>query len=163
QDLPAGALTVVGEAALGFAIGTGDKLFLYSPGKTAALDGVLLQAEHQGRLPQGTGRWRLPRRPTPGAPNEFQFHDEVVINEVMYHHRTVLNAGNLVDSPESWVELYNRSASTVDLTGWKLDGGIHYLFEDHTMLGPDQYLVVAADKATLAAQYPAIRIVGDFT
>ena len=58
---------------------------------------------------------------TPGASNSFAFHTEIVINEIMYHHG-LLPAPNTNSPPqgsaEQWLELYNRSTNTVDLTGW---------------------------------------------
>ncbi|RIK78824.1 MAG: hypothetical protein DCC68_14305 [Planctomycetota bacterium] len=67
------------------------------------------------------------------------------------------------DVPEEWIELYNRSAADVDLTGWKLRGGIDYNFAPGTTIAAGQYLVVANDSAALATKYPGITIVGDFS
>lgn len=63
---------------------------------------------------------------------------------------------------EQWVELYNRSASPVDLGGWQLDGGIRYTFPSNTLLAADAYLVVANNAAALRAKYPDIAVFGDF-
>jgi hypothetical protein len=41
----------------------------------------------RGRLPEGTGRWLFADVATPGAENHFALHDEIVINEIMYHYR----------------------------------------------------------------------------
>ncbi|MEX2188868.1 MAG: lamin tail domain-containing protein [Pirellulales bacterium] len=65
--------------------------------------------------------------------------------------------------PEEWIELYNRSSSDVVLTGWKLRGGIDYNFAPGTTIPAGQYLVVAKDRVSLAAKYPGIVIVGDFS
>src|SRR5205814_1033459 len=40
------------------------------------------------------------------------------------------------DSPESWLELYNRGSATVDLAGWQLTGGISYSFATNQTIGP---------------------------
>jgi hypothetical protein len=66
------------------------------------------------------------------------------------------------ESPEAWLELYNRGAAPVDLTGWKLAGGIDFAFEPGTVVGSGGYLVIAADGDFLAAKYPALRIAGSF-
>jgi hypothetical protein len=50
----------------------------------------------------------------------------------------------------------------VNLTGWKLDGGITYSFAAGKTLAAGAYLLVAKDSATLRLTYPAIDIVGDF-
>ena len=55
---------------------------------------------------------------------------------------------------EEWIELYNRSAASVDLTGWTIGGDVQYEFPPGTTLMPDSYLVVANDLAQLRAKYP---------
>jgi hypothetical protein len=66
------------------------------------------------------------------------------------------------ENPEEWIELYNRSDETVDLSGWSFAAGVDYTFPANTALAAGQYLVVAKDAATLAAKYPSITIVGDY-
>lgn len=68
-----------------------------------------------------------------------------------------------VERTEEWVELYNRSAESVDLTGWKINGGIDYKFPDLTTLPAGGYLVVAKDSAALAAKHPSATIIGDYS
>ena len=62
-----------------------------------------------------------------------------------------------------WIELYNRGASTIDLTGWKLEGGVGYDFTAATSIAPGEYLVVADNTAQLSADYPNLDIVGNFS
>ena len=77
---------------------------------------------------------------------------------------TVVDPGRpFAAPPRSYVELYNRSNSTVDLSGWSLDDGINYTFPGGTMLAAGDYIVVAEDAAVLSAAYPAARIVGNYT
>ena len=64
---------------------------------------------------------------------------------------------------DEWIELYNRSTTTVDLTGWQLDDGISFDFPAGTSIAPDGYLVVAQDAARLAAIHPSINVVGNFS
>jgi hypothetical protein len=68
-----------------------------------------------------------------------------------------------IDSPEQWIELYNRSAQTVDMSGWRLNNAVNFTFPAGTTLGPDQYLVVAKDSATLRIGYPSARVLGDYS
>ena len=49
------------------------------------------------------------------------------------------------DSPQSWVELFNRSSNAVDLTGWRLGEGIDYRFAPGKTLASGAYLVIARD------------------
>ena len=66
-------------------------------------------------------------------------------------------------SPESWVELFNKSARTVDLTGWELDRGIDYRFPPGTTMAPGEHLLVAGDRRFLEDKLPGVRILGDFS
>ncbi len=62
-----------------------------------------------------------------------------------------------------WIELYNQSSETIDLSGWTLQEGIQFEFPANTRLGAGEYLVVAADAEALAAIHPEVRIVGNFS
>jgi hypothetical protein len=67
------------------------------------------------------------------------------------------------DSAESWLELYNRSTNAVDLTGWRLDGGVDFRFSPGTTLGPGAYLVVAKNLEYMRSNYPGLNLQGPFT
>lgn len=84
QALPPGALAQVPKATLGFGADPGDRLFLYAPNRSNLLDGLVAKRAPRARWPDGTGRWWFPTTATPGASNSFAFHDEIVINEIMY-------------------------------------------------------------------------------
>lgn len=170
-EFGAGTLTVGGYLALGtnqlgYAVTAGDKLFLLGPGQSV-LDGVRVEDRLRGRLASDpAGRWYYPSAPTPGAANVVPLHDEIVINEILYHapSRYATNATHRpTDNPEQWVELYNRSAAPVDLGGWRLEGGAGFAIPAGTVLGPGAYLVVANNAAALRARDPGITVLGDFT
>ena len=110
---------------------------------------------------EGTGRWLFETQTTPGAANVFALRDEIVINEIRYQHAP--QQGPYVQVPEEWIELYNRSNHSVDLTGWRIDEGIDFTFAAGTTIAAGQYLVVAKDAAALHAKYPAITVVGNFS
>ena len=67
------------------------------------------------------------------------------------------------ENPEEWIELYNRSAKVVDLSGWKLDGAISFTFEEGMQIAGNGYLVIARDAASLAGKFPGIEIAGNFS
>ena len=345
QTLGPGGLAVIAKADTGFGADPGDRLFLAAADRRRVYDAMVAKREGRARFPDGTGAWLHPAAPTPGGSNQFAFHDELVINEIMYHQRelpavpavftntTLLAATNawryradgtdlgtawrepgyddaswpssnalfyntpaplaapkntwlpltnaagarittfyfrtwfnfagstngLVltlrpliddgavfylngrevfrfnlpdgdilygtlantnvgtpafvtptnlpsalllpgpntlavevhqvvtnssdagfgaeliasgqlslaepfrDSPESWLEIYNRSSHGVDLTGWRLAGGIDYGFAPGTTLSAGGYLVVAKDADYMRSNYPAITVVGPFT
>ena len=66
------------------------------------------------------------------------------------------------DSPEAWIELFNRSTNAVSLAGWKLSDGISFNFATNQTLAPGGYLVVAKDPAFLQALYPALTPLGPY-
>ncbi|HXG48932.1 MAG TPA: lamin tail domain-containing protein, partial [Methylomirabilota bacterium] len=72
----------------------------------------------------------------------------VVINEIMY---------NPLRPEAAYVELYNRSSSAIDLSGWRLNG-LDYTFPPGSFITNGQYLVLAASmvgyNATLGASAP---------
>jgi hypothetical protein len=62
------------------------------------------------------------------------------------------------DSGEEWVELYNKSAGSVDLSGWILDdegkngaiGSSAFVIEEDTSIGPQEYLVIILPEKSFA-------------
>jgi hypothetical protein len=345
--LAPGQLLGITKAEMGFGADSGDRLVLYRPGRSNVADAIVAKKDPRGRSPDGTGAWWFPSQPTPGASNSFVFRDELVINEIMFHHpelpeeagtfsatnvlltitnlwkyhaqgidlgtewrspayddsawmasnavffsptnpftlpapkntflpltnssgariitfyfrtqfifngntnrlmlalrsivddgavfhlngvevyRSNLPATNISyatpattnvgipgftgpviipanslmqglntlavevhqfainndfdfgaellafeqltpplpfrDSPQSWVELFNRSSNAVDLTGWRLDEGIDYRFAPGKTLAPGAYLVIAKDVEYLRSLHPALDVVGPFT
>ena len=71
---------------------------------------------------------------------------QIVINEIMYAP-SVANA--------EFVELYNNSTNTAfDLSGWQFNG-LGYTFPAGSVIGPTNYLVLAANGAAFAGAYGA--------
>jgi hypothetical protein len=81
----------------------------------------------------------------------------VVINEIMYHPPG--------DRDElQYLELFNPASTPVDLTGWKVSGGIKFSFAAQTSLRPNGFLVIARDtNAFNRTHRPSIEPVGSFT
>ena len=75
-----------------------------------------------------------------------------IISEVMYHPRGT----NVL---EEWFEVHNASAATLDLSGWKVTGGVAFTFAAGTRLAPDDFLVVSADPAVFRRQHPTVTAV----
>ena len=77
----------------------------------------------------------------------------VVINEIMY---------NPVVPNAQFVELYNNSSNiTFDLSGWQLPG-LSFTFANGSIIGPTNFLVLAANNAAFAAAYGATNPVFDY-
>ncbi len=70
----------------------------------------------------------------------------VVINEIHYN-----GLDNTIR--DEFIELHNATASAVDLSLWKLRGGIDYSVPNGTSIPAGGFLVVAQDPATLLARY----------
>ncbi len=70
---------------------------------------------------------------------------QVVINEIMYHP----------GAPDAaFVELFNPTTNTFDLTGWSLDG-TGFAFPSGSVITNGQYLVLANDRGAFANTYGA--------
>ena len=78
--------------------------------------------------------------------------DPIVITEI-----------NFASAPEAdsddWIELYNRTATAIDLTGWQFtDGAGHaYPFPADTVLWPNSYLVLCQDRIKFKAVHPDVK------
>src|SRR6185369_2327830 len=131
DPLPVGDHLVRTATDLGFELVAGQKVFLYTSDRNSVMDAARLEAGLHGRHPEGTGRWLLPQVGTPGSPNSFSFHDEVVINEIMYHHRPEAESPPVIEEtvllPLDAVWKYDQSGRTDLGTGWKERG-----FDDGT-------------------------------
>ena len=80
----------------------------------------------------------------------------VVINEVMYH--PVTNEEGL-----EWIELYNQLSVDMDISRWRLEGGIDYEFAEGTIVGGGQYKVVAIDPSALNEESGVADALGPFS
>src|SRR2546422_1902767 len=80
----------------------------------------------------------------------------VAFNEIMYHP----DADN---SSLEWVELYNQMSVDIELSNWRIEGGIDFRFPTNTILAAGNYLVVAADPAALQTARGVTNVFGPFT
>lgn len=112
-----------------------------------------LETNHSYAMDMDTGEWTATDKCTPGFPNtddgyavyqqNRRVFSSVRINEVM--------PGNTITLPDrdgdysDWVELYNTSVETIDLTGWGLsdteERPKRWVFPE-TTIGPGEYLIV---------------------
>lgn len=79
----------------------------------------------------------------------------VVINELQYHPLSD-------DHGEEYVELYNTSTITADVSGWSFSDGIRYTFPPSTTIPPGGYLVVGHDPTTVETVYGITGVLGPF-
>jgi hypothetical protein len=86
-------------------------------------------------------------------------HAEVLINEIMYHPPPEAPE----DPRKEWIELYNTGTNAVNLSGWQFTKGITFNFTN-SIISANGYLVVAANAAVFATNYPGVtNVVGDWT
>ena len=104
-----------------------------------------------GRFPDGSDSFALLTSATFGGPNTWPAINDIVINEIMYHHGTR-------DERYEYIELYNRGTDTISLSGWAFTDGINYTFNAGTEMPPDSYLVVAKDPNIIAHVYDNLNI-----
>jgi hypothetical protein len=155
QTLPGGARLTLTAAQLGFTPAFGEKLFLVAENDTVVVDAIAVDSQPHARAERDRGRWYVPSASTPNAVNQFSFVNDIVINELMYHPRS--------ESESPWLELFNRGATTVNLSGWRLAEGIEFTFAPGTSIAPGGYLVVAKLPDALRALHPNVTIVGPYS
>jgi len=100
---------------------------------------------------------------TPGLPNSrtcYSTADNIVINEINY------NSNNAFFDPGDWVELYNPSANSVDLSGWSFhDNSSDFVIPTGTVIQGEGYMILAEDAGSFSTLFPNVPIVevsGDF-
>ena len=149
--LAAGAWLSLTAEALGFPLkSAGDTLYLRAPGLLGkpgrVLDafryGALPADQAAGRYPDGAPEISTLQRRSPGAQNAPRATREAVISEIFYHPPV----GSL---QPPFVEIANPTAQALDLTGWRLRGGISYDFPSGTPLAPGANLAIYAFSGSL--------------
>ena len=72
--------------------------------------------------------------------------DNIIINELMYHPASDLDN-------DDYIELYNPTGNTIDISGWCFTAGITGCFADGTTVGANQYIVAAKSTAQAFTTY----------
>jgi hypothetical protein len=84
---------------------------------------------------------------------------KVVINEINYNSSLTFN-------PQDWMELYNNSDTSVNISGWifRDSEDIHnYIIPSQTVLGPRQFLVLCSDDTLFHPLFPNVtNYIGNF-
>ncbi|MBI4606899.1 MAG: lamin tail domain-containing protein, partial [Planctomycetes bacterium] len=98
---------------------------------------------------------------TPGRPNSragvLPARHAVVIDEVLYNPVRDPAADPLRHCPEEeYLELTNRGAEPIDLSGWSFERGIDFAFPEGTSIAPGEHLIVFHDRAAFEAKYGAV-------
>jgi predicted phage tail protein len=81
---------------------------------------------------------------------------DISLNEMLFHPPAGLDGAE-------FVELYNRGAAPVDLSGWKFTHGISFTFPASTAIPAGGFLVVCRNRTLAASLFPGARLAGNYT
>jgi hypothetical protein len=120
----------------------------------ATLNGVSL-----GRVPGGSGELFPLSSRSLGAANGPHLAGAVVVSEVHYHPATPPGGSTITEKQLEFIELTNRSGTTIDLTDWRLRGGVDFNFMSGTVLANRATLVLVSfdpNNAVLNSEFRTI-------
>ena len=112
------------------------------------------------RISNGEGNFQLSQL-SPGLKNVDPELPPLVINEIQYHPHNVL-ARTLGVAPREleFIELFNLSSEVISLEGIHFDEGIEFEFPNDAQLGPNDFLVVAANPELIQEHYNLEEVYG---
>ncbi len=151
-----GAYLALDESGLGFDLAVDDTLFLYTKDRRSLYCAVYILKREMARYATGASRWAVPEEPTRGAENRFVFEERIVISEIMYHPM------DDEDELGEFVEIYNRSEETVDLSGFYFSEGIEYTFPEGFVLSAGEYLVLSRNVEWMRSTYGIENVTGPY-
>ena len=142
-----GANTVLGLAELERVVGRDSLQAVYPPTWPA------IPAHEQLKT---NADWYSSTTHTRDAANSPPIMTDIVINEIMCDPISGQSNGE-------FIELFNKGGAAVNLTGWKLRGGLNFDFPAGTSIPQGGYLVVAGDAAYISANYAGATVVGNWS
>jgi regulation of enolase protein 1 (concanavalin A-like superfamily) len=162
--LAPGTWTSFTSQQLGFALSSaGGTIYLVSADQSRVLDVIRVGAQEAGvsvgRAPDADPVVRRLALPTPGQSNSDRKLDSIVINELMYHPISG-------EDDDQYIELYNRSASAVNVSGWRFVSGINFTIPTGTSIPANGYLVVARNVERMLTNYTQLshaNTIGNFS
>ncbi|MDE0860572.1 MAG: lamin tail domain-containing protein [Akkermansiaceae bacterium] len=137
----------------------GDRTLYLIDSSNNVLDAIALEQmaprDHYAAYPDGSGEFFASISGTRNASNNPTREQDIVITELM------------VDPPSGhrdgeFIELYNKGASSIDLSGWSFDQGVDFVFPAGTSLGSGRYLVVAANAALTSSAHGGADVIGQY-
>jgi hypothetical protein len=84
--------------------------------------------------------------------------EHIIINEINYNSEPDFDT-------EDWIELYNFSASSIDLSGWQFRDSNNdnaFLVPAGTKIEADGYLILCHDSTDFSTYFPGIHCLGNF-
>ena len=119
---------------------------------------LLERPEGEGSVqafPDGSSEWFTVANDTKGRGNNPARHENVIINEVMFNPPGDHRAGE-------YIELFNRDAKAIDLSGWRFVDGVNFTFPSATSIEAGGYLVIAADVDYVRRVYKLKNVIGNY-
>src|SRR4029453_19204316 len=107
-------------------------------------------------FPAGRREWYNDTVATQDAQNNPARNTDIVINEIMADPPSNQRDGE-------FIELYNKGAADVGLSGWVLDDDVNFTFPPGTTIPAGGYLVIGANAAWLNSQYTGLTAIGDWS
>ena len=109
--------------------------------------GGTAQDQSLARLPNGTGRLAPAKDRTFGGENGGPFVGPLVISELNYNpgspSQEALTADKTVqDTDLEFIEIHNPTTAAIDLTNWRIRGGVDFDFDAGTSLAAGESLIV---------------------
>ncbi len=83
----------------------------------------------------------------------------IVINEINYH---AVHGAGFAPAELAWIELHNRDAPAIDLSGWSFERGVQFTFPAGTVLPGGGFLALCRNRAACAAVWPDVAWLGEF-
>lgn len=140
--------------------GTDFPLFLIDSSNNV-ISGVKIDRPGAGRdsvqtYPAGSTEWFSTFNATRNAANNPSRTEDIVINEIMFDPPSKQRRNE-------FIELYNRGASPIDVSGWEFANGIDFTIPQGSTIPAGGYLVVAADTVYMTQTYGALPMVGSYS
>ena len=132
----------------------GGALYFSRPDLTRVIDAVKYPKQvagtSWGRSPDGSPGFLPLSTQTPASANAAPVVPDIVINEIMYNPITG-------DENDEFIELHNRSASSVSLAGWQIhgigSGNGTFAISGSPSIAAGGYFVIGKDSSRLLANY----------
>jgi hypothetical protein len=162
--IPANGFISFNQTTLGFSLGAdGETIYFKNAARTRIIDAVRFEGQENGvstgRSPDGAEQFYRLTTKTAGTNNAAIRVSDVIINELMFHPITE-------NDDDQYLELFNRSGSPVNLSGWTIGDGVSFTFPNGTTIAANGYLVVANVRANFLTNYPTVNpalVFGDFS
>jgi hypothetical protein len=102
--------------------------------------GAQANGESWARTPNGSGILYPAINESLDGPNGPPRIGPVVLNEIEYHP---IDPGNgILPANLEFIELYNTDTSPINMTNWRLRGGVDFDFADNFMFSDESFLVI---------------------